>query len=78
VVFADLLASERPDGGVPIQLLPIDYKLVRWAASLKAAGGLSYADCFAAAAAALLECPVLTGDPEFVAAERAGVTVSWL
>lgn len=78
VVFADLLARERPDGGVPIQLLPIDQQLVRRAASLKAAGGLSYADCFAAAAASILECSVLTGDPEFAAAERAGVTVTWL
>jgi PIN domain nuclease of toxin-antitoxin system len=78
VVFADLLANERPDGGVPIQLLPVDQTLVRRAASLKAAGGLSYADCFAGAAASILECPVLTGDPEFVAAERAGVMVTWL
>jgi PIN domain nuclease of toxin-antitoxin system len=78
VVFADLLANERPDGGVPIQLLPVDQTLVRRAASLKAAGGLSYGDCFAGAAASILECPVLTGDPEFVAAERAGVMVTWL
>jgi PIN domain nuclease of toxin-antitoxin system len=78
VVFADLLADERLDGGVPIRFLPIDQTLVRRAASLKATGGMSYADCFAAAAASILECPVLTGDPEFVAAERAGVTVSWL
>jgi PIN domain nuclease of toxin-antitoxin system len=78
VVFADLLADERSDGGVPIHLLPVDQTLVRRAASLKAAGGLSYADCFAAAAAWILECPVLTGDPEFVAAERAGIEVTWL
>ena len=78
VVFADLLANERPDGVTPIQILPIDQRLVRRAASLKAAGGLSYADCFAGAAAAILECPVLTGDPEFAAAERAGITVNWL
>ncbi|MGI8824818.1 MAG: PIN domain-containing protein [Chloroflexota bacterium] len=51
---------------------------MRRAASLKATGGLSYADCYAAAAAALLDCPVLTGDPEFVAAEKVGIAVSWL
>lgn len=77
-VFADLLSGERPDGGVPIRFLPIDETLVRRTASLKAAGGMSYADCFAAAAASILGCPVLTGDPEFASAERAGVRVTWL
>lgn len=77
-VFADLLATERPDDSVPIQFLPVDEHLVRRAASLKANGGLSYADCFAAAAAWILDCPVLTGDPEFVIAERAGIKVDWL
>jgi predicted nucleic acid-binding protein len=48
------------------------------AASLKATGGLSYADCFAAAAAAILNCPVLTGDKEFAVAEGAGISVEWL
>jgi PIN domain nuclease of toxin-antitoxin system len=77
-VYALLLAAERPGGGVPIRWLPVDPALVRRAASLKAVGGLSYADCFAAAAAATLGCPVLTGDPEFSAAERAGIRVAWL
>jgi PIN domain nuclease of toxin-antitoxin system len=76
-VYANLLADARPDG-VPIQWLPVDAALVRRAASLKAAGGLSYADCFAAAAASVLDCSVLTGDPEFAAAERAGIAVEWL
>jgi PIN domain nuclease of toxin-antitoxin system len=77
-VYAFLLASERPGGGAPIRWLPVDSALVRRAASLKAAGGLSYADCFAAVAAAIVGCPVLTGDPEFRAAERAGIKVAWL
>lgn len=77
-VFANLLASERPGGGNPIHWFDINEALVRRAATLKAAGGLSYADCFAAAAAALLGCPVATGDREFVAAERAGIEVLWL
>jgi hypothetical protein len=34
--------------------------------------------CFAGAAAAILECPVLMGNPEFAVAERAGITVNWL
>jgi predicted nucleic acid-binding protein len=77
-VYANLLARERPGGGAPIRWMPVDEVLVRRAASLKAAGGLSYADCFAAAAADILGCPVLTGDPEFKAAEQAGIAVTWL
>jgi len=77
-VFAELQAEERPDGSPPIRFIPIDPELTRGAASLKALGGLSYADAFAAAAAQLLRCPILTGDPEFAAAEQAGITVDWL
>jgi predicted nucleic acid-binding protein len=76
--YANLLADRSSSSRVPIRWLPVDEVLVRRAASLKAAGGLSYADCFAAAAAAILGCPVLTGDPEFAAAERAGIAVAWL
>ena len=76
-LWAQMLSQQRP-GGVPVQWLPVDERLVRQAASLKARGGMSYADCFAAAAAAILQCPVLTGDPEFAVAERAGIEVSWL
>lgn len=78
IIFANLLAPHRPDGGVPISWLPIDERLTRQAASLKSDGGLSYADAFAAASARLLNCPVLTGDPEFAAAERSGIAVRWL
>lgn len=76
-VFANFLAPERPEG-VAMRWFPVDASLVRRAASLKVLGGMSYADCFAAAAAALLNCPVLTGDPEFEIAERTGVRVTWL
>jgi predicted nucleic acid-binding protein len=76
-VWANLRAEERP-GGVALHWMPIDDDLVRRAAAVKARGGLSYADAFAAAAASLLECPVLTGDPEFHVAEEAGITVRWL
>jgi predicted nucleic acid-binding protein len=77
-VYARLLAPEPIVGDTPISWVPIDRTLVRRAASLKAAGGLSYADCFAAAAAALLGCPVLTGDPEFRKAEEDGIEIIWL
>lgn len=73
-VWANLRAGERP-GGVAIRWLDVDANLVRRAAGIKARGGLSYADAFAAAAAALLDCPVLTADSEFQVAADAGVTV---
>lgn len=76
-VFANLLVPERAEG-VAVRWLPIDSVLVRRAASLKAIGGLSYADCFAAAAADILSCAVLTGDHEFEVVEKAGIRVEWL
>jgi uncharacterized protein with PIN domain len=76
-LWAHMLSEYRP-GGAPLRWLPVDETLVRRAASLKVLGGMSYADCFAAAAAAILQCPVLTGDPEFAVAEQAGIAVSWL
>lgn len=76
-VWANLRAESRP-GGVPMRWLEIDDDLVRRAADIKARGGISYADAFAAGAASLLSCPVLTGDPEFRVAEEAGVAVRWL
>ncbi len=64
--------------------LPLHY----WAASrdrvlaaarIKARYPVSYADAFAIAAARELDCPVVTGDPEFRRVERAGaVKVVWL
>ncbi len=76
-VWSNLRAESRP-GGVPVRWLDVDDTLVRRAAAIKARGGLSYADAFAAGAASVLDCPVLTGDPEFQVAEEAGVTVRWL
>src|SRR5206468_3135171 len=52
---------------------------VRLAAEIKAGGRLSYADAFAAALARELSAPLVTGDPEFRALERAGtIEVVWL
>jgi PIN domain nuclease of toxin-antitoxin system len=76
-VWANLRAESRP-GGVPIRWIDVDDRLVRRAATIKARGGLSYADAFAAGAASVLDCPVLTGDAEFRVAEELGVTVRWL
>jgi predicted nucleic acid-binding protein len=46
-------------------------------ADLKAAHPVALADCFAAALARELDCPVLTGDPEFKKLEGE-VKVEWL
>ena len=76
-VWANLRAQSRP-GGAPVRWIDVDDTLVRRAAAIKVRGGLSYADAFAAGAASLLDCPVLTGDPEFRVAEELGVSVRWL
>ncbi|MGA9775592.1 MAG: PIN domain-containing protein [Candidatus Dormiibacterota bacterium] len=73
-MWANLRAESRP-GGVPVRWIDIDDKLVRQAAAVEARGAMSYANAFAAAAASVLDCPVLTGDPEFRVADKAGVTV---
>lgn len=77
VVWANLTATDGLPGPT-IRFLDVDEALVRQAASLKARGGMSYADCFAAAAASRLACPVMTGDPEFEVAEQVGIEVHWL
>ncbi|MHB1576867.1 MAG: PIN domain-containing protein [Candidatus Dormibacteria bacterium] len=76
-VWANLSAESRP-GGVPVCWIDINDTLVRRAAAIKMRDGMSYADAFAAPAASVLDCPVLTGDPEFRVAEEAGVIVRWL
>jgi PIN domain nuclease of toxin-antitoxin system len=76
-VWANFRAESRP-GGLPVRWIEIDDALARRAAAIKARGGLSYAHAFAAGAAAMLDCPVLTGDPAFRVAEELGVTVRWL
>jgi predicted nucleic acid-binding protein len=48
------------------------------AATFKAGGDISYADCYTAALALECDIPVLTGDREFENVERHGVKVEWL
>jgi len=76
-IWANLLADDHADGRM-IRFLDVDPRLARRAASIKAHGGISYADSFAAAAAERLDCPVLTGDREFEVAEKLGIAVDWL
>jgi len=63
--------------GMAIEVVDVDWTLARAAAALKAKGGASYADCFAAALAKLRKGEVITGDPEFKRLERE-VKVAWL
>ena len=52
---------------------------IRAAAEIKADGGLSYADAFAAALAREMSAPLVTGDPELERLEQRGlIQVVWL
>lgn len=68
---------EREIATFPLRLVPAGQELARLAATFKARGGLSYADCFAAALARQEQAELLTGDPEFKVVEDE-VRVCWL
>ena len=59
------------------EIVVADLELAARAAWIKLRGGISYADCFAAALAHRDRIPVLTGDPEFRRVEDI-VEVAWL
>lgn len=48
-----------------IEIVDADWQLTRQAATYKARGGISYADCYAAALAKLRQADLVTADPEF-------------
>ncbi|MGI8460232.1 MAG: type II toxin-antitoxin system VapC family toxin [Solirubrobacterales bacterium] len=62
--FAATITAEEPNR-----------QLIESASALKAAGGISYADCFAVATAERHGVPLLTGDPEILALERPELTL---
>ncbi|MBN1452188.1 MAG: type II toxin-antitoxin system VapC family toxin [Anaerolineales bacterium] len=62
---------------MPIEIVDVDWILTRQAASFKAKGNISYADCFAAALAKIREGEVVTGDKEFLTLES-DITIVWL
>lgn len=62
--LSEIIHSEEPDA-----------ELVRLAASVKAEHPVSYADGFAVATAERHELPLLTGDGEIIALERAALEV---
>jgi len=50
---------------LPIEIISVDQNIAEIAATFKAKGGISLADCFAAALAKQKNLPLITGDPEF-------------
>jgi PIN domain nuclease of toxin-antitoxin system len=60
---ADLIIKEIQ--GMAVEIVDADWQLTYQAAIYKSKGGLSYADCYAAALGKLLQAEVVTGDPEF-------------
>ena len=61
----------------PLTVLQVDDELVWEAAEIKARNPLSYADCFAVAAARRAGASIITGDPEFKRLEGF-VPIEWL
>jgi ribonuclease VapC len=73
--LADRLIHEIQ--GMAIEVVDVDWPLAKQAATFKARGRISYADCFAAALARLQKGEVITGDPEFKNLEGE-IKVTWL
>ena len=74
------LAQKMLDGILdsPFDIITPTFEHMKQAARWKAGGGLSYADCYAAALAFERGIPLLTGDKEFSILEPQGVSVEWL
>jgi len=62
---------------LPIEIVPVDEQVIFAAAHIKANHAISYADCFAVAAAVQENATIVTGDPEFQSVEGI-VKVEWL
>ncbi|HVF46541.1 MAG TPA: type II toxin-antitoxin system VapC family toxin [Pyrinomonadaceae bacterium] len=60
-----------------IEIIDVDWPITKIAASYKAQGGISYADCFAAALAKQSAATLVTGDHEFHRLEK-DITILWL
>lgn len=61
--FADQMVKNVES--MNIEVVPINWELAKVAAKFKKSGGISYADCFAAALAKNSDAELVTGDSEF-------------
>jgi len=81
--YARLRSDEKADQavarlrGLGVEVIAIDWPLTRQAAAYKKSGGLSFADCYAAAVAKAWNAALVTGDPEFKRLEKE-VEIRWL
>jgi predicted nucleic acid-binding protein len=62
---------------LPVELLSADRELAKQAAGLKSCKKMSYADCFAAAAAMINKATLITGDEEFKEVEKE-ISIEWI
>jgi predicted nucleic acid-binding protein len=78
--YGEELAQKMLDGILdsPFEIINPTFEHMKQAAQWKSGGGLSYADCYAAALAFERGIPLLTGDREFSILEPKGVSVEWL
>lgn len=63
--------------GLPIEVVSADKAMAEVAGQFKASGGMSLADCFAAALASQMKARLYTGDPEFHQVEK-DINIVWL
>lgn len=63
--------------GMDIEFVDADWSLTRQAALYKSLGGISYADCFAAALTKTVNGELVTGDKEFKKLESE-IKIAWL
>src|SRR5574341_196806 len=81
--YARLRSDEKADQvvarlrGLGVEVIAIDWPLTRQAAAYKKSGGLSFADCYAAAVAKAWNATLVTGDPEFKRLEKE-IEIRWL
>lgn len=62
---------------LPVKIITPDKSQTLQAATFKIHGGISYADCFAAALAQSLNARLITGDPEFRKLEQK-IELEWI
>ncbi|MEP7234427.1 MAG: type II toxin-antitoxin system VapC family toxin [Ignavibacteriota bacterium] len=87
IIYTRIASSNESEGertekileSFPIEIIPPDLSITRQAAIFKALGGISYADCFAAALAVERNAVLVTGDREFEKLENLGyLKVKWI